>query len=229
MTRCAALVLLLATAAAANYCTLPSCPGRTHTMCKYPRSNPGSSCDRVLERGVSRADRALILREHNRIRQAVKAGRYASKNLPAAKAMPDLRWDSELARVAQRWADQCLYGHDKCRSVPRFYVGQNFAFTSGAARDWNGRAIRQWFHSELPFFRQSDLVFRRGTDPATGRAIGHLTQVIWARTTKIGCGYMAWGNDKWAARTYFCNYGPGGNIRHHKIYQRGQSPGTCRG
>ncbi|XP_037087805.1 venom allergen 5-like [Pollicipes pollicipes] len=134
--------------------------------------------------------------------------------------MPNLMWDYELARVAQRWADQCASGHDKCRSVARYYVGQNLAWSWGGKKDWKRWAVGQWFHGELPFFRQSDLVFRRGTDPASGRAIGHLTQVIWARTTRVGCGYIEVQAGRWVKRTYACNYGPGGNIRNHKIYQR---------
>jgi len=29
-------------------------------------------------------------------------------------------------------------------------------------------------------------------DPANGKDIGHFTQVIWAETTHVGCGYTAW-------------------------------------
>ncbi|XP_037075333.1 venom allergen 3 homolog [Pollicipes pollicipes] len=140
--------------------------------------------------------------------------------------MPDLKWDHELARVAQRWADQCLNGRDKCRSVARFYVGQNRGWSwrnkPGGARDWTRRAVGRWFHGELPFFRQKDLVFRRGKDPATGRPIGHMTQVIWAATTRIGCGFTNQRFGTWVMRSYFCNSGPGGNILNQGIYQRDQ-------
>ncbi|XP_037069417.1 venom allergen 5-like [Pollicipes pollicipes] len=214
-----ALAILLATAAAANYCSLSSCPANSHTMCKYPDSGAAGACGTVHERGTSAADRAEILSAHNAIRQAVRSGQYASENLPAAAAMPDLVWDNELATVAQRWADQCASGHDQCRSVARFYVGQNLAWSWGGAKDWTNRAIGQWFHGELPNFQQSGLKFTSGRDPVSGGVIGHLTQVIWAGTTKVGCGYIAVQDDTWVKRTFACNYGPGGNIRNWNIYQ----------
>ncbi len=37
----------------------------------------------------------------------------------------ELEWDNELAAVAQRWAEQCAFGHDTNRDVGRFKVGQN--------------------------------------------------------------------------------------------------------
>ncbi len=31
----------------------------------------------------------------------------------------------QLETIAQRWADQCQFGHDQIRNVERFRVGQN--------------------------------------------------------------------------------------------------------
>ncbi len=39
--------------------------------------------------------------------------------------MMSIKWDEELAMTAQRWADQCNFGHDVSRDVERFAVGQN--------------------------------------------------------------------------------------------------------
>ncbi len=40
--------------------------------------------------------------------------------------MREMIWDAELAAVAQRWADQCQFGHDDERGVERYeHVGQN--------------------------------------------------------------------------------------------------------
>ena len=33
-------------------------------------------------------------------------------NQPEAANMRQLTWDNELAKVAQRWANQCIYAHD---------------------------------------------------------------------------------------------------------------------
>ena len=61
--------------------------------------------------------------------------------------MLELRWDDELAAVAQRWADQCQFGHDTSRDVSRFQVGQN-VYISGSTRDgpvpWR-QGIMSWY------------------------------------------------------------------------------------
>ena len=77
-------------------------------------------------------------------------------------------WDDELARIAQRWADQCMPGHDHRRNVgkwsrcrraelysvypDRFAVGQNVATTWTFQRMPHNndspefkRHIRGWF------------------------------------------------------------------------------------
>ena len=54
---------------------------------------------------------------------------------PSATNMKKLQWSPELARVAQRWADQCPEYHDKNRRVLEFeqQPGQNMATA------WNSR------------------------------------------------------------------------------------------
>ena len=215
---------LVATAVAnTDYCSLCG----DHTMCLYPTSGASASCPTVLERGVSAADKTVILDAHNIIRQAVKSGAYSANNLPAAQTMPNLTWDDELATVAQRWADQCIdRHHDKCRNVPRFAVGQNVAsswkYPISTPGDWAADAVNRWFHDELDDFTQTNLIYTYATGPA-----GHLTQVIWADTTTIGCGFIAYpenhtypsGTYTFIRRDYVCNYGPAGNWRNQAIYQ----------
>ena len=114
-----------------DYCKIQSClKPANHTMCLYPNDGASSSCGTVAERGVSADDQAEILRAHNTIRQNVKKQVYADKT--AALKMKNLTWDDELAKVAQRWADQCvLLAYDMCRDVPRFSVGQKYSLSWG--------------------------------------------------------------------------------------------------
>ncbi|XP_075210999.1 venom allergen 3 homolog [Lycorma delicatula] len=39
-------------------------------------------------------------------------------------------WDMELAKIAQRWAMQCIAQRDINRDVERYKVGQNFHFAN---------------------------------------------------------------------------------------------------
>lgn len=44
---------------------------------------------------------------------------------PAQQPMLELRWKNELARLAQRTAEQCRPGRDPCRDLHQYRVGQN--------------------------------------------------------------------------------------------------------
>merc|ERR1712083_1281773 len=45
---------------------------------------------------------------------------------PAAANMNQVVWNKELATIAQRWADQCVWDHDKFRGkMDGTQVGQN--------------------------------------------------------------------------------------------------------
>ncbi len=55
---------------------------------------------------------------HNKLRAAVargdeRRGGGGGGGQPEAANMMSLEWDPELAMVAQRWADQCTFGHDQ--------------------------------------------------------------------------------------------------------------------
>ena len=56
---------------------------------------------------------------------------------PSASDMFELKWNNELAKVAQRWADQCTWHHDAERVtapderiIRIIYVCNNFALSS---------------------------------------------------------------------------------------------------
>ncbi|XP_023336492.1 cell wall protein PRY3 isoform X2 [Eurytemora carolleeae] len=140
--------------------------------------------------------------------------------------MMKLEWDSELASIAQRLADQCKYGHDcsSCRKVSRFNVGQNIFITYGYLKDgtdWN-KALRAWFDDEINLFPTSYISPFRYIQKT-----GHYSQLIWAETTKVGCGFTSYTSGQFVARLYVCNYGPGGNRIGGEMYRIGQSCTRC--
>merc|ERR1712135_128354 len=53
--------------------------------------------------------------------------------------------------------------------------------------------------------------------------IGHYTQVVWAETTDVGCGYIASSKGSYMA----CNYGPGGNVAGKRVYETGKPGSKC--
>ena len=60
-------------------------------------------------------EKQRIVDAHNKVRQMIALGKVAGQ--PAATNMKEMIWDSELAVIAQRWADQCMPGHDHRRNV----------------------------------------------------------------------------------------------------------------
>ena len=170
------LLLVVAHGAIGQYCNLRSCNGRQHTMCSY---GPGGRAG-CRENTLTATDRNTILNTHNRLRREIRDGKHAGLGLPPAQEMPDLSWDEELERIAQRWANQCVQGHDQCRDKQNgVSVGQNAAWSFGRARSL-AESIQDWF-DEIKVFAGSSLRF------VFSSATGHFTQIIWAKTTTVGC------------------------------------------
>jgi len=205
-----------------SYCSISP----AHTMCSPP--GPSSSCGKVFFRGLTQAEKLEALEQHNRLRSRVAVG---STNQPPAADMMELVWDDELARVAQRHADHCVFAHDctNCRKVARFRVGQNIY----RAKDYRQEApqwrqvIDSWF-SEISLFPGLGSIASYRYTPGTG----HYTQMTWSSITSVGCGLITYKNadtGPFIARFYVCNYGPGGNFVGRKMYQPGRACSACPG
>ncbi|KAF7255443.1 hypothetical protein EG68_08008 [Paragonimus skrjabini miyazakii] len=77
---------------------------------------------------ITEQDKQMLLQLHNAARAKILAGQVLGQ--PAAKYMPPMIWDDELAEKAQHWSNQCIAGHDSKfdRNTTRWsWVGQNFA------------------------------------------------------------------------------------------------------
>ncbi|PNF13786.1 hypothetical protein B7P43_G12434 [Cryptotermes secundus] len=204
-----------------------------HTMCKY--QGYGSKCGQPIHSGVtSNSDKQKIVDAHNNLRRKVAKGQETQGKpgpQPSAANMKKISWDNELATVAQRWADQCSFGHDACRNVGRFYVGQNVyqSSTKGSSpngqQDWQS-AVQAWYNEVKDFSKNSVSPFKYSS------GAGHYSQVVWATSDKIGCGFTAYaGSDGWYNKMYVCNYGPGGNVigGSSSMYTIGGACSKCSG
>jgi len=198
-----------------------------NSMCKY--SGPSTACTgrSAVGNSLTSKDRKAILRAHNKKRQLVKKGKQ--DGLPAAtKAMPNLKWDNDLAKLAQRWIEQCVWDHDTARKTEKFSsVGQNLYMyktttdESTAPAPWQD-SVDSWYNEVHDYKKQGHNYqnFQGGISGAP--AIGHFTQVIWAATTHVGCGYVRFIENKQGRKWYIvyvaCNYGPAGNMMGDAIY-----------
>jgi len=144
---------------------------------------------------------------------------------PPAADMLKLTWDDEVAMLAQRWADACdrdsttgKLHHDHMRLIPgRYSVSQNLMM---GGPDFDV-AVRGWF-DENQYYQFGTQISMFPTD----HDIGHYTQLAWAKTYKVGCGFSTCpdGTNYWV-----CDYAPGGNIfPFSKPYTDGAACSGCK-
>ncbi|XP_044761746.1 cysteine-rich venom protein LIO1-like [Coccinella septempunctata] len=156
----------------------------------------------VYDYGVSTKDRVLIVDKHNEYRQQI-AENYVP-NQPRGVDLMKLKYDSHLAVLAQRVADKCHFGYSKSQQ-DEMAIGENLFMTmAGSYEDkpnWT-EAIENWWS-------QHDMYLFGGEIVPENR---HYVQMVWAKTSRIGCGYVAFplkcGHFIYY-RFYVCNYAPG--------------------
>ncbi len=116
----------------------------------------------------------------------------------AKVGVPPLIWSNEIESFAQEWADTSPSGH---RSERRSY-GENMAW---------GQSIKQmvgmWCDEEARYRENPESCLN---SYEMGKTCLHFSQVVWNKTTEVGCGI---GNDARYGRVLVCNYNPPGNYR----------------
>jgi len=210
----------------AQYCNISP----SHTLCQF--KGIGISCGApargVISNGISDEDKNIIVDLHNQLRSRVALG-LEQRGRPgpqkSAANMMQLTWDDELANIAQRWADQCTFGHDGERSVSRFAVGQNVheqSLFNDKPFDYKS-AIESWY-SEVGKVDKNLAEFYRFNS-----GTGHYTQIVWGETTKIGCGAITYKRDSFFRKSLVCNYGKAGNFINTPMYATGNPCSKCPG
>ena len=210
-----------------QYCDASS----DHTMCKYP--GPSAECAaKTTGKAFTVAGKKLILEKHNELRRKVAKGEEKdAQQQPKASNMREMVWNDELAAVAQRWADQCEFGHDKNRKkLDGTYVGQN-AYMSSSSRESDLDAIMlKMDKATLAWYNE---VVTASFDPTSIKPFkfnygaGHYTQVVWAESEELGCGQVMFKDGSWYNNIVVCNYAKGGNMGGAAMYEEGDPCSNC--
>ena len=93
-------------------------------------------------------------------------------------------WSEDLAQIAQRWADQCIFDHDEmsARATEKFaHVGQN-VYLQKISKKVPGlpfKGVKKWFDEIKKFDAKQINPF------AFTYTTGHFTQIVWATTTEV--------------------------------------------
>lgn len=165
----------------------------------YVSAAPGESLP------LSSAERSAMLNAHNHFRSIVK---------PPAQYMETLEWDTQLESIAQNYVVQCIphaslpivaHNLNRANGYPGGSVGENIYATSSSVWVNNmTRVVDSWDSEKADY----DL----GTNKCkTGRVCGHYTQVVWANTTKVGCGRARCPEIQYSYNVV-CNYARAGNV-----------------
>lgn len=136
----------------------------------------------------------------------------ASVNPPAYPPEPPLQWDEQIAIGAQAWASNCTYGHGGDGADILGY-GQNIFASFGLGSSTASEVFYWWGPYEKTYYDYATNSCLDGVD------CGHYTQIIWASTTSIGCGFaICTVNNPWGSQynsfpwlNWVCNYNPSGN------------------
>lgn len=132
-----------------------------------------------------------VLRAHNAERATVGA--------------PALIWDEGLEREARAWALHLLETSTFAHDPAQHGHGENL---------WTGWGERRWTPEEMVGeWIAEKAQYRHAAFPAVSRTgdwtvVGHYSQLIWSRTTHVGCAVERRGDRSVLA----CRYSPPGNI-----------------
>ncbi|VDM15067.1 unnamed protein product [Wuchereria bancrofti] len=170
-----------------------------------------------------------IVDQHNEFRSSLIHGKLKNKDnifMPRGKNMLQLTWSCQLENSAQRWANQCVFGHSPKNQ--RQGTGENlYAYWSSVSveklKNTAGTNAGESWWSELPQL-YTDNPSNRLTPEVSRQNVLHFTQMAWGKTHKIGCGIVtncAGGH----TLIVVCHYSPVGNVLTELIYELGQ---PCR-
>lgn len=137
----------------------------------------------------------------------------------ALAGVPGLKWNDDLARGAQAWADHlsATGQFEHSPNVPgKPLEGENI---------WGGTPGAFLPELMVNLWVEEKKFFVYGTFPAnssTGRPqdVAHYTQLIWARSAEVGCGLSSLGREE----ILVCRYSEPGNVRGRDPFAGPKAP-----
>ncbi len=146
-------------------------------------------------------------------------------------ALPPLTWSQTLADYAQQWAthlatDSCANPqHRSGTDLSMMDYGENLATFGGrgtagpvstakqAVDAWAGE-VACWTYGTLSGggFTGTEKCDMACYTQMNSDGCGHYTQIVWRKSTQLGCGVATCQNGQLSEDIWICNYAPAGNI-----------------
>ena len=177
-------------------------------------------------------EKKIIITTHNKLRnQIALQTNVVGPKIPYATNMIQMYYSEAIGEKAQEWANKCLFKHSPkgFRKQPQFKTGENIykiSFIGGKPeKNWQ-KAIEAWYAEIKDFAGKSVDSFQAGA-----AATGHFTQIIWAYSYLIGCGFASYSDSPGSVtHLHVCQYGGVGNIIGFPIYMSSMTPAcNCPG
>lgn len=124
----------------------------------------------------------------------------------ARLGLPELRWNSNLARDADNYARVLLANRALKHSDASARNGHGENLWMGTAGVWNPDAMIRMFLDERRYYRHA--AFPDVSLTGNWSDVGHYTQVVWKDTQEVGCAIDR-GN---GLDVLVCRYFPAGNV-----------------
>ncbi|XP_046964117.1 uncharacterized protein LOC124533006 [Vanessa cardui] len=204
-----------------KWCEVEPCYG-DHTLCLFSNNGISNICDKNFKVLVpSILDQLTIISTINAMRNRVANGlakRYT--HLPTAANMKQITYDYDLEKMAEAWLSQCLPGAAPCSALDGNIVSQLECTkymkycclrVSKTMSQCTPRAecfiypivgcLHIWFSSAGDKLIETDIHCGRTTVKTF-----NTVQLLWAKTSKIGCAYGERSNGD---VRIVCNFSPG--------------------
>ncbi|XP_065365384.1 antigen 5 like allergen Cul n 1-like [Calliphora vicina] len=199
---------VFSSAMATDYCSDSICQGKggSHIACDHD-GEFSSSCPKDAEMvDMTSSLQKLIVDKHNEKRNIIAGGE--DDDLKPACRMATMKWDDELASLAEYNVKQCKMNHDDCHNTDNFkFSGQNLGSIgfSGSKNDTEQitKSIELWFE-EKKDVEQS--IIDEYPNDYSGPTIGHFTVMMVDRNTRVGCAAATYSKDSYNNYLLACNY-----------------------
>jgi len=144
---------------------------------------------------------------HNKWRDMLNNGELKNQPRPAP-FLSSMIWNQELADSATLHSQRCVWEHGSSGENLYAHTGHGGSMTHG---------VDLWANEYKNYDYQ--------TNKSTGGMVGHYTQVVWARSVRVGCGKAycpmiakSDGSNMWGGTIYTCRYSQAGNYYGQRPY-----------
>ena len=128
-----------------------------------------------------------------------------------ALGIPNITWSSSLAKSATTWAVYMAKNRLFKHSSNRHNVGENIAYGTATAYS-TVDLFEAWAAEKIYFIKGKKFPYCSKTGDYSD--VGHYTQMIWRKTTQVGCASAVSSGKRYLV----CQYSPAGNYLGQAVY-----------